>query len=151
MTTIIVRPGNLYGPYDKFDIEKSKVIASLIRKVVEKQNPINVWGDGEDLKDFLYIDDFIDGLNKIVFDVNEFEVINLASGNGITIKEILSLIIELENAQSLKIEFDKSKPTMIPKRLINISKAKKLLNFNPKIEMKEGLYKTINWYKENLA
>ena len=96
-------------------------------------------------------DNFIDGLNKIVFDVNEFEVINLASGNGITIKEILSLIIELENAQSLKIEFDKSKPTMIPKRLINISKAKKLLNFDPKIEMKEGLYKTINWYKENLA
>ena len=79
MTTIIVRPGNLYGPYDKFDIEKSKVIASLIRKVVEKQNPINVWGDGEDLKDFLYIDDFIDGLNKIVFDLNEFDIINLAS------------------------------------------------------------------------
>lgn len=149
MTTIIVRPGNLYGPYDKFDIEKSKVIASLIRKVVEKQNPINVWGDGEDLKDFLYIDDFIDGLNRIVFDFNEFDIINLASGKGITIKEILNLIIELESAESLKIEFDKSKPTMIPKRLINISKAKKLLNFNPKIEMKEGLYNTIKWYREN--
>lgn len=151
MTTIIVRPGNLYGPYDKFDIEKSKVIASLIRKVVEKQNPINVWGDGEDLKDFLYIDDFIDGLNKIVFDFNEFDIINLASGKGITIKEILNLIIELESAESLKIEFDKSKPTMIPKRLINISKAKKLLNFNPKIEMKEGLFNTIKWYRENIV
>ena len=115
MATIIVRPGNLYGPYDKFDIEKSKVIASLIRKVVEKQNPINVWGDGEDL-DFLYIDDFIDGLNKIVFDLNEFDIINLASGKGITIKEILNLIIELESAESLKVEFDKSKPTMIPKK-----------------------------------
>ena len=151
MATIIVRPGNLYGPYDKFDIEKSKVIASLIRKVVEKQNPINVWGDGEDLKDFLYIDDFIDGLNKIVFDLNEFDIINLASGKGITIKEILNLIIELESAESLKVEFDKSKPTMIPKRLINISKAKKLLNFNPKIEMKEGLYNTIKWYRENIV
>ena len=110
-----------------------------------------MWGDGEDLKDFLYIDDFIDGLNKIVFDLNEFDIINLASGKGITIKEILNLIIELESAESLKVEFDKSKPTMIPKRLINISKAKKLLNFNPKIEMKEGLYNTIKWYRENIV
>ena len=110
-----------------------------------------MWGD-EDLKDFLYIDDFIDGLNKIVFDLNEFDIINLASGKGITIKEILNLIIELESAKrSLKVEFDKSKPTMIPKRLINISKAKKLLNFNPKIEMKEGLYNTIKWYRENIV
>ena len=151
MTTIVVRPGNLYGPYDKFDIEKSKVIASLIRKVVEKQNPINVWGDGEDLKDFLYIDDFVEGLNKIVFDINKFEVINLASGKGITIKEILNLIIKLEKAENLEVEYDKSKPTMIPKRLINISKAKELLNFNPKINMEDGLHKTIKWFKENIV
>lgn len=151
MTTIVVRPGNLYGPYDKFDIEKSKVIASLIRKVVEKQNPINVWGDGEDLKDFLYIDDFVEGLNKIVFDINKFEVINLASGKGITIKEILNLIIKLEKAENLEVEYDKSKPTMIPKRLINISKAKELLNFNPKTNMEDGLHKTIKWFKENIV
>ena len=136
MTTIIVRPGNLYGPHDKFDVEKSKVIASLIRKVVEKQNPINVWGDGEDLKDFLYIDDFISGLKKIVFNVNDFEILNLASGKGVTIKEILKTIIKIENAESLKVEFDKSKPTMIPKRLIDISKAKKIINFNPSIDMR---------------
>ena len=149
MTTIIVRPGNLYGPHDKFDVEKSKVIASLIRKVVEKQNPINVWGDGEDLKDFLYIDDFISGLKKIVFNVNDFEILNLASGKGITIKEILNTIIKIEKAESLKVEFDKSKPTMIPKRLIDISKAKRIINFNPSINMSDGLLKTINWFKNN--
>lgn len=151
MTTIVVRPGNLYGPYDKFDIEKSKVIASLIRKVVEKQNPINVWGDGKDFKDFLYIDDFVEGLNKVVFDINKFEVINLASGKGITIKEILNLIIKLEKAENLEVVYDKSKPTMIPKRLINISKAKELLNFNPKTDMEDGLHKTIKWFKENIV
>ena len=59
MKTIVIRPGNLYGPYDKFDKEKSKVIPSLIRKIVEKQNPLEVWGDGKDLKDFLYIEDFV--------------------------------------------------------------------------------------------
>jgi GDP-L-fucose synthase len=148
MTTIIVRPGNLYGPYDKFDVEKSKVIASLIKKVAEKQNPINVWGDGEDLKDFLYIDDFVDGLKKVVFDINSFEVLNLASGKGITIKEILNMIIKIEKAENLKVEFDRSKPTMIPKRLIDISKAKKIINFNPNTSMEDGLIKTIKWFKE---
>ncbi|MDA9167834.1 NAD(P)-dependent oxidoreductase [Candidatus Pelagibacter sp.] len=148
MTTIIVRPGNLYGPYDKFDVEKSKVIASLIRKVVEKQNPINVWGDGEDIKDFLYIDDFIDGLKKIVFNINSFETLNLASGKGITIKEILKMIIRIEKAENLKVEFDKSKPTMIPKRLIDISKAEKIINFSPSTSMENGLVKTIKWFKE---
>ena len=66
MKTIVIRPGNLYGPYDKFDKEKSKVIPSLIRKIVEKQNPLEVWGDGKDLKDFLYIEDFCNAVIKII-------------------------------------------------------------------------------------
>ena len=147
MTTIVIRPGNLYGPNDKFDVQKSKVIASLIRKVVEKQNPIVVWGDGNDLKDFLYIEDFVKALDKIVESLNEYQVINIASGKGITIKEILKKIVKLERAEDLSIEFDSTKPTMIPKRLIDISKSKEIINFEPNISMEEGLEKTINWYK----
>ena len=59
METLIIRPGNLYGPFDKF-VEGSKVIAALIRRSIEKQT--KVWGDGSDIKDFLYIDDFIEGM-----------------------------------------------------------------------------------------
>jgi len=149
MVTIVVRPGNLYGPYDKFDPEKSKVIPSLIRKVVERQNPLPVWGDGNDLKDFLYIDDFIDALEKIINKVDEYTVLNIASGNGVTIKQILNIILKIEKAENLKINFDTSMPTMIPKRLIDIKKAKKYLNFNPKISLEEGLSRTISWYKSN--
>ena len=54
METLVIRPGNLYGPYDKFNPSQSKVIASLTRKFFIKQNPIEVWGDGNDIKDFLY-------------------------------------------------------------------------------------------------
>ena len=149
MKTIIIRPGNLYGPFDKFDPEKSKVIPSLIRKVVEKQNPVKVWGDGKDLKDFLYISDFIDILEKITLHYNDTNVFNIASGTGITIREILSKIIELEKASDLKIEYDESMPTMIPKRLINIDKAKKILKFEPKVSIGIGLAQTIDWFKKN--
>ena len=62
METLIIRPGNLYGPFDKFTLKESKVIAALIRRSLEKENPFNVWGDGSDIKDFLYIDDFIEGM-----------------------------------------------------------------------------------------
>ena len=62
MKTVVIRPGNLYGPHDKFTWTESKVIAALIRKSIERYDPLQVWGDGNDLKDFLYIDDFIDGL-----------------------------------------------------------------------------------------
>ena len=149
MTTIIVRPGNLYGPFDKFDPEKSKVIPSLIKKVVERQNPLQVWGDGNDIKDFLYIDDFVDALENVINKINSHEIFNIAYGKGITIKELLSLILKIEDCNDLKITFDSSMPSMIPKRLINIDKAQKILNFLPKISLEEGLFKTISWYKSN--
>jgi GDP-L-fucose synthase len=149
MVTIVVRPGNLYGPYDKFDPQKSKVIPSLIKKIVEKKNPITVWGNGEDLKDFLYIDDFIDALITIINKINEYNIFNIASGKSIKIIEILNTILKIEKIKNLKIKFDKTMPTMVPKRFIDITKSKKYLNFNPKVSLKEGLQKTISWYKSN--
>jgi GDP-L-fucose synthase len=149
MVTIVVRPGNLYGPFDKFDPEKAKVIPSLIRKVVLRQNPLLVWGDGNDIKDFLFIEDFVEGLISIINKIDSYEVFNIASGEGVTIKQILNLILEIEDCKNLKINFDTSMPTMIPKRLINIEKAKKILNFYPKTNLEEGLKKTIYWYKNH--
>jgi GDP-L-fucose synthase len=148
MTTIVIRPGNLYGPHDKFDKNKSKVIPSLIKKVVEKENPISVWGNGNDLKDFLYIKDFAKSILKILQSVQHPEIINIASGKGVTVKTILSKIIKIEKLKNYKIYFDKSKPTMIPKRLISIKKAKKIINFYPTTNLDSGLKKTVTWYKK---
>jgi len=149
MITINIRPGNLYGPHDKFDPEKSKVVPSLIRKIVSGQNPLQVWGDGNDIKDFLYIEDFINVLEKIILKYNEYNTFNIASGEGITIKEIINLIFKTCNIKDFKIKFDTSMPTMIPKRLINIDKAKKILDFKPNISMEEGINKTVHWYKND--
>ena len=149
MQTLIIRPGNLYGPYDKFDPDKAKVIPSLISRVVKRENPITVWGDGKDLKDFLYIEDFCKIFDKIVKSEKKFEIFNIASGNSITIKNILDKLIKIEKIKNCVIEYDKTKPTMIPKRLINIGKIKKKYKFKPTTTIEAGLKKTLFWYKKN--
>lgn len=150
MTTIIVRPGNLYGDYDDFKWETSHSTAALIRKVVEKHSPIEVWGDGNDLKDITYISDLVDGLLLAMEKIDKFDIVNIASGASHTIKETLKIIMDIENFDG-KIVYDASKPTMIPKRNISIEKARKLIGFEPKVSLEEGLKKTINWYKNNFT
>lgn len=149
MTTIIVRPGNIYGPYDDFDWENSHVIPALIRKVVERQNPLEVWGDGLDIKDFIYVEDFVEGLILAMEKINQFDQINLGGGKPINIKQVLQTILEADNFKNVKVVFNSSKPTMIPIRLINISKAKKILDFTPTTSLEQGLTKTINWYRRS--
>jgi len=148
MVTIIVRPGNLYGPRDKFDPLKSKVIPSLIRKIFESSGKLDVWGDGNDIKDFLYIDDFTKAIEKIVFKLNNHCTLNIASGKSVTIKKIIKLIFEITNKKNYKINYQKNQPSMIPVRKIDISLVKKKINWAPSTELKSGLKKTIEWYKK---
>ena len=148
MNTLVIRPGNLYGPNDKFTWKESKVIAALIRKNIERHDPFLVWGDGNDLKDFLYIDDFVDGLLKAFETIDDFEAINIASSIPVTIKEVLNIILDTDNNQSANIKYDSSMPTMLPKRLINTDKIRKKCNWKPQISLREGLKLTIDWYKE---
>ena len=148
MKTIVVRPGNLYGPYDKFDWEKSKVIPAIMRRAIERHDPFEVWGDGMDLKDFLYIDDCIDGLILAMEKLEEFEPINIASGIPVTIRDVLTQILKSADYDDADVQYDSSKPTMIPKRMIDISLAKEKLGFEPKVSLQDGIHKTVQWYKE---
>jgi len=147
MMTIIIRPGNLYGPYDKFEKSKSKVIPSLIVKVLSKSKILNVWGDGRDIKDFLYIDDFIKGLMKVVKKNKKiYEVVNIASGKSISINKIIRMILKITNLKK-KIKYNMSMPTMIPLRLIDIKKVNRKYGFSAKIPLASGLKKTLDWYR----
>ena len=146
MPTLIVRPGNLYGPFDKYKKNESKVIAALIRRAFEKENPFEVWGDGEDIKDFLFIDDFIDALLETFPRTSDFDIFNIASGVPITIKEVVKHIIDISNNGVIEVNFDTTKPTMIPKRMIDISKINKLIGWYPKTSINQGLKLTFDWY-----
>lgn len=148
MKTVVVRPGNLYGPFDKFDWEKSKVIPAIMRRAIEKHNPFEVWGDGMDLKDFLYIDDLVDGLILAMEKLEEFEPINIASGIPVTIRDVLSEILKSADYEDANVLYDSSKPTMIPKRMIDISLAKDKLGFKPKVSLEDGIQRTVDWYRD---
>jgi GDP-L-fucose synthase len=151
MPVLTVRPGNLYGPFDKFTRRESKVIAALIRRAIERENPFVVWGNGNDIKDFLFIDDFVDALLLLYMQDEVNGPINVASGTPISIRQILPIILKHTGYESANVMFDESKPTMIPKRLIDIDYMTSLTGWVPKVSMEDGLLRTIDWYNSTFS
>jgi GDP-L-fucose synthase len=149
MITVVVRPGNLYGPYDKYTWKESKVIAALIRRAIEKQNPFDVWGDGLDIKDFLYIDDFIEGLLTVFEKSNGFHPVNIASGVPVNIRETLAHILKEVDYANADVRFDPSKPSMLPIRMINTSLANEEFGWSAATPLELGIRKTIDWYRNH--
>jgi len=150
MKICVVRPANIYGEFDDFEWETSHVIPALIRKVMERHNPLEVWGDGSDLKEFIYVQDFIDGMLLAMEKIDGFDPINIASGEPRTVKDVLNALLKIDGYDDPMVVFDTSKPTMIPKRLIDVSKARNELGFQAKVSLEEGLAKTVSWYRDAL-
>lgn len=144
----VLRIDNLYGPYDSFRWKKSHVMAALIRKAVERMDPFEVWGDGKDYKDFIYIEDLVQGIILALNNMKGFKVFNIASGENHTINEALEMILEAADYKDAKIVYNASKPTMIPYKRMSIDKARNELGFEPKYTLGEGIEKTVKWYRE---
>jgi GDP-L-fucose synthase len=147
MQTVVVRPANIYGPDDDFEWETSHVLPALIRKAVERHDPIEVWGDGNDVKDFIFIDDFIEGTLSAMEKIETFTPINIATGVPCSVRQALDAILRAADYTDAKVVFNSSKPTMIPTRLIDATRAKELLGFEPRTPFAEGIGKTVEWYK----
>lgn len=150
MDVCVIRPANVYGEFEDFEWETSHVIPALIRKVVERMSPLEVWGDGNDLKEFIYIDDFIDGLLLAMEKSTGFDPVNIATSKPCTVKEIINLLINIDGYEDANIIYDTSKPSMIPKRLIDNKKAINEFGFSPKISLEEGLKRTLKWYRTSI-
>lgn len=149
MPVVVVRPTSVYGPHESFDRRKSHVIPALIRKVVERHDPIEVWGNGTALKDFIFIDDLVEGMLLAMEKMNVFMPVNLGSGEQTSIRDIIDAIIRIDNYDNARIIFNPSKPVMLPKMLIDITRAKEVLDFKATTSVEEGLRKTVEWYRQN--
>lgn len=141
---------NLYGPGDNFDPESSHVIPALIKKCVDaienNEDKIVVWGTGQASREFLYVEDAAEGIVIATEKCNQPEPINIGAGFEIKIKDLVKLIVELTGFQG-ELEFDSTKPDGQPRRCLDVSKAEQLLGFRVKTDFREGLRKTIEWYK----
>ena len=149
MKCTVIRPANLFGPHDKYDFNKCHVTPATIRKVADKMNPIPIWGDGSELRDLLYVEDFVEALQVIMENETEmYEVYNVGSNEVHSILDVLETTKEIANYEA-PIEFIQGKPSMIPTRKIDSNKIKNKLGWEAKTNISDGIRMTYEWYLEH--
>jgi GDP-L-fucose synthase len=143
-------PVNLYGPRDNFDLETSHVIPALIRKMLEAgergEREIVLWGDGSPTREFLYVEDCADGILLAAEGYDGAEPVNLGTGAEISIRELAELIGELTGFDG-EIVWDTSKPNGQPRRALDTSRAMELFGFRASTPLRDGLERTVAWYR----
>lgn len=142
----IVRPANVYGPNDNFDLENAMVIPSLIKRAVSGENPMTVWGDGSQARDFIHCRDAARGI-LLVAKSGEERPVNIGAGAGITIRQLVEIITS-NLPQKPEVRWDTSKPSGDAIRILDTSRAK-ALGFKLTIPIEQGIKDTMKWYAEN--
>lgn len=142
----IVRPCNVYGPGDNFDPNSAMVIPSLMYRIYHKENPVVIWGDGSAIRDFAYSKDVAEGIILALHYGTNSRFVNLGSGKGYSVKE---LVETLSSFIDFNYKFDTTKSPGFPKRMMDVSLARKLIHYNPTTSLLDGLKETWNWYVEN--
>ena len=151
---VAVMPTNLYGPNDNFDHNYGHVLPSLIAKFHGSKEKSEHWvvkllGDGSPKREFLHVDDLAEALYIIMERYDDGEIINVGTGEDITIKELSEMIVEVTGYEN-EYEWDTTKPNGTLRKVLNVDKVKSL-GWEPKIELKEGLESTYEWYKESIG
>jgi GDP-L-fucose synthase len=145
-------PVNLYGPGDNFDLNSSHVIPAIIHKVCEEKKwgrgQITLWGDGTATREFLYVEDAVEGILLATEHYNSSDPVNLGTGKEISIKDLAYKIKDIIKCDS-DIAWHEQLPNGQPRRCLDVSKAKELFGFTAKTDLDEGLEKTIDWYFSN--
>tara|TARA_Y100000996_G_C22557365_1_gene656009 strand:- start:864 stop:1808 length:945 start_codon:yes stop_codon:yes gene_type:complete len=146
----IIRHSNIYGPHDKYDLDKSHVFGATITKVMRSKGILEVWGTGKEIRDFLYADDLVDFIKRSLRkQKTQYEIFNCGSGEPITVKELCEKIIKISR-KDIQIKFNKAKPSIPFDMFLDCSKAKKEIDWSPKTNIDQGITKTLNWWKKNI-
>jgi GDP-L-fucose synthase len=142
----IIRPSNVYGPGDNFDDENAMVIPSLMNKIFRGDDPVTIWGDGSAERDFIFSKDCAVGIILACLKGTDGKALNMGSGDGVSIKKLVETLNEIVD---FRYKFDTSKSSGYPKRIMNMDKTKKNLNFTPNYSLKEGIKITWEWFVKN--
>jgi GDP-L-fucose synthase len=149
MKCTVIRPANLFGPHDKYDFNKCHVTPATIRKVADKMDPIPVWGDGSELRDLLYIEDFVEALQVVMENETEmFQTYNVGSNTVYSVNKVLEIMRAIAEHE-VPTEYIQGKPSMIPTRKIDSSKIKENLGWEAKTTIQNGLRLAYDWYLQH--
>ncbi len=145
----IIRTSNIYGPYDRFDDEKSHVIPALIKRALRKEEPFIVWGNDHTVRDFIYVDDLAEGVLKVLGSYCIADPINISNGIPVSIGELIKVILDICDHPVFP-QYDPDKPTAIPYRVLDNTKFNTLLGEMKKTLPEEGIQRTVEWYTSAL-
>ena len=146
----VIRTTSIYGPYDRFDDQKSHVIPALIKRALNKEDPFVVWGNGQTVRDFIYVDDLVEGVLKVLDQYCIAEPINVSDGTPVNIEQLVETILAVCD-HSVPLQYDLTKPTAVPYRVLDNTKADTLLGKIDKTPLEEGIRKTVDWYTSRLS
>lgn len=142
----VARPANIYGPFDNFDLENAMVIPSLIKRAIDDDGPLKVWGDGSQRRDFLHSRDAAAGLLMLA-QSDERRPVNIGSGVGTSVAELVDVILS-NITKPPPVEWDRSKPSGDHQRVLDISRSA-AVGFKPTISLDDGIRSTMEWYRNN--
>ena len=148
LDTIFLLPANLYGPHDNFDLETSHTIPALIRKMSESHDKVVLWGDGSPTREFLYVDDCAEGFVLAAERYDGAEPVNLGTGIETSIRDLATVVAELTGFEG-EIVWDPTMPNGQPRRSLDASRARELFGFEARTTLRDGLERTIAWYREH--
>ncbi len=148
MQIALCRPTAVYGRHDDFHTKTSHVIPALIRRAVDRANPFVVWGTGDEIRDFLHVTDLVNGCLLLLEKHAVCDPVNIGYGRAVRIRDVVESILKATGYEDAHVIFDASKPTTIPVRMVDTSKATELLGFSPAVSIDEGLRDTVAWYQE---
>jgi GDP-L-fucose synthase len=151
LSVAVVRPNNAYGPRDDFRPETARVVPSLLRKALDPETPtVEVWGSGQQSRSFMYVTDTADGLLRACERAPDGEAINLGGEQEVTIAELAALAVEVAGTGK-PLVFRTDRPEGQLRRHGDVTRQARLLDFHPRVGLREGLTATLAWYRSQLA
>jgi len=150
MKTTAIRHSNIYGPYDKFDLEKSHVFGATVTKAMTASKNLTVWGTGEEERDLLHVEDLCNFVKTVIDNQSHnYRLYNCGYGEKISIKSLVNSIVE-STGKDLVIDHDLSQPTIKTSLFLDCNLAMRELSWKPQIKIKDGIQSTVDWWKENI-
>ena len=146
LNAIYLLPANLYGPRDNFDLESSHVIPALIRKMIEARDEVVLWGDGTPTREFLFVEDCVEGFALAADRYDGAEPVNLGTGIETSIRELAETIADVTGFEG-EIVWDTSMPNGQPRRQLDATRAEELIGFRARTALRDGIERTVTWYR----